>query len=230
MNIIWLGHGSFRIEIAGEVLLVDPWLEGNPVFPNERRAEAGAGATKVLLTHGHHDHASEVELIAADAGVPIVAIHELAKWLEARSNNVVRMNMGGTVRVGEVTVTMVPASHSSSIDWTGEGILPAGDPAGFVVEGEGHVIYISGDTSLMADMEWIGAHHRPDIGILSCGGHFTMDMRQAAFAAKRWFDFRHIVPGHYGTMPVLEQSPRALAAALPGVMVHELEVMGRAEI
>ena len=33
MKIIWLGHASFRIEIADQVLLIDPWVDGNPVFP-----------------------------------------------------------------------------------------------------------------------------------------------------------------------------------------------------
>ncbi len=36
MNIIWLGHSGFRIEIGQAVLLVDPWLTGNPMFPAAR--------------------------------------------------------------------------------------------------------------------------------------------------------------------------------------------------
>ena len=51
MKIIWLGHSSFRIEIGDQVLLVDPWLTGNPMFPKDRRAEAiaGAGLNKWVL-------------------------------------------------------------------------------------------------------------------------------------------------------------------------------------
>ncbi len=44
MKIIWLGHSGFRIEIGGEVLLVDPWLAGNPMFDAARRGDAVAGA------------------------------------------------------------------------------------------------------------------------------------------------------------------------------------------
>lgn len=43
MNIIWLGHSGFRMEIEGAVILVDPWLTGNPMFPPARRAEAIGG-------------------------------------------------------------------------------------------------------------------------------------------------------------------------------------------
>ncbi len=56
MKIIWLGHGSFRIEIEDQVLLLDPWLTGNPVLPEDQHEAAVAGGTHLLLTHGHVDH------------------------------------------------------------------------------------------------------------------------------------------------------------------------------
>ena len=55
MQITWLGHSGFRIEIEDAVLLVDPWLTGNPMFPAGREDEAVAGATHILLTHAHGD-------------------------------------------------------------------------------------------------------------------------------------------------------------------------------
>ena len=69
MKIIWLGHGSFRIEIADQVLLIDPWLTGNPVLPEDSHDAAIAGATHILLTHAHFDHAADLpdldQLVAA---------------------------------------------------------------------------------------------------------------------------------------------------------------------
>ncbi len=56
MQITWLGHASFRIDIAGEVLLIDPWLTGNPVLPETDHAKAVDGANYILLSHGHFDH------------------------------------------------------------------------------------------------------------------------------------------------------------------------------
>ena len=49
MKIIWLGHAGFRIEIEDQVLLVDPWFSGNPVFPEDRKAEVIAGASRSVL-------------------------------------------------------------------------------------------------------------------------------------------------------------------------------------
>ena len=119
---------------------------------------------------------------------------------------------------------MVNACHSSSLSGV-EGPVYAGHESGYMIAGEGHTIYVSGDTDIMADIDWMGDYHKPDIGILAAGGYYTMDMKRAAYAAKRYFDFKTVIPCHYRTFPVLEQSARALAEALPGVKVVEPEVM-----
>jgi len=225
MNIIWLGHGSFRIEIAGQVLLVDPWFTGNPVFPEDRKGDAIAGATHILLTHCHFDHVVDVLDLARDLGVPVVGQYDLmGYWAESEGIETVGFNKGGTVALGDVAVTMVNAVHSSSFG-TANGPKWGGTECGFMIAGEGRTIYFSGDTDVMADMGVFADLHAPDIGILAAGGHFTMDMKRAGYAAKRFFDFKTVIPCHYRTFPILEQSAEVLAAALPGVDVIEPEVM-----
>jgi L-ascorbate metabolism protein UlaG (beta-lactamase superfamily) len=226
MQIIWLGHSGFRIEIEGAVLLVDPWLAGNPMFPADRRAEALDGATHILLTHAHGDHAGEASAIARATGAPVVGIYDLTSLLAVRDGiETIGFNKGGTVTLGGARVTLVNASHSASFS-TPEGGLPAGSEAGFMIAGEGHTIYLSGDTDIMADMGWMGELHAPDIGILSAGGHYTMDMARAAWAARRFFNFQLVIPCHYRTFPVLEQDAEALRRGLPpDVRVIEPEVL-----
>jgi L-ascorbate metabolism protein UlaG (beta-lactamase superfamily) len=124
---------------------------------------------------------------------------------------------------------MVSAAHSSTFA-DADGAVYAGTESGFMIAAEGHTIYVSGDTDVMADMEIFEDLHHPDIGILSCGGHFTMDMRRAAYAAKRFFHFEVVIPCHYRTFPLLEQSAEALAAELPGVRVIEPRVLEPIEI
>ena len=133
-------------------------------------------------------------------------------------------NRGGTVRLGDVAVTMVAASHSSTLRRDGAPAA-AGSEAGFMIAGEGRTIYVSGDTDVMADMAVFQALHAPEIGILCAGGHFTMDMRRAAYAARTFFAFRTVIPCHYRTFPLLEQSAAALREGLPGVEVIEPEVL-----
>lgn len=225
MKIIWLGHAGFRIEIENAVLLIDPWFTGNPMFPVDQRPAALTGATHVLLTHGHGDHAGDALAIAGELRVPLVGMNDLIGWYQTKHGITgIGFNKGGTVDLGGAKVTMVNASHSSSVG-SQDGPVYAGSEAGFMIAGEGHVIYISGDTDIMADMAWMGDYHAPDIGILSCGGHFTMDMARAAYAAAKYFNFKTVIPCHYRTFPLLEQNADVLRDGLPGAVVIEPQVM-----
>jgi L-ascorbate metabolism protein UlaG (beta-lactamase superfamily) len=230
MKIIWLGHGSFRIEAAGRVLLIDPWLTGNPTLPEDRHAEAVDGASHILMTHAHFDHSADAVALARRLNIPVVGQYDvISHWAETEKIDTVGFNKGGTVDLGGVRVSMVNAMHSSSFG-SPEGPRYGGTECGFMIAAEGHTIYHSGDTDIMADMGWFGEYYKPDIGILSAGGHFTMDMKAAAWAAKRYFDFKLVIPGHYRTFPILEQSAQALADALPGVRVIEPQILTAIDI
>ncbi len=225
MKIIWLGHAGFRIEIGGKILLVDPWLTENPVFPEDRKAEATDGATHILVTHGHFDHTADVVDLAKAGGLPVLGMFDLvAWWSETRGIEGIPFHKGGTVDLGDVSVTMVPASHSSSLQ-SEAGPIYTGTAAGFMIRGDGHTVYVSGDTDIMADMDWMGEYYAPDIGILCCGGHFTMDQKAATWAAKKYFDFKTVIPCHFKTFPMLAQDVEELKAALPDIDVIEPEVL-----
>ena len=225
MQITWLGHASFRIDILGQVLLIDPWLTGNPMLPEAVHAKAVDGASHILLTHGHLDHSVDSLQLAKEKSIPIVGQYDLMRhWADTESVETIGFNKGGTVHLGDVAVTMVNAVHSSSMGTPG-GPSWVGTECGFMISGEVHTIYVSGDTDVMADMGVFNDLHAPDIGILAAGGHFTMDMKRAGYAAAKFFDFKTIIPCHYKTFPLLEQSAEALIKAVPKVNVIEPEVM-----
>ena len=229
MKFTWFGHSGFRIEIGDQVLLLDPWLN-NPLFPQNKRAEAIDGATHILLTHGHFDHASDTVVMAKELDVPVVGIFDLITyWENAEGIKAVGFNKGGTVMLGDVAVTMVNAVHSSSIS-TDHGPMYAGAEAGFVLSHGGRSAYIAGDTDVMMDMELIEDIHHPEIGILPVGGHFTMDVARAIYAANRFFNFKTIIPCHYKTFPLLEQSAEKMIAALPDAQIIEPEIMSPIEL
>jgi L-ascorbate metabolism protein UlaG (beta-lactamase superfamily) len=227
MRITWLGHASFRIEAGNQVLLLDPWLEGNPSFDPGRRAEAIRGVTHILVTHGHGDHAADAPGISRETGAPVVGIYDWVSWVSQRDGleGGIGMNKGGTVRLGDVEVTMVNATHSSSV--AGEGGRPvyAGHEAGYMIAHGGRTLYAAGDTDVMADMAVFQELHRPDWGILPIGGHFTMDARRAAFAAKKFFNFKAVIPCHYRTFPLLAQSAEEFRRLMAPVRVEAPDVM-----
>ncbi|MBK0400804.1 metal-dependent hydrolase [Limibaculum sp. M0105] len=226
MKVTWLGHASFRIETGGQVLLLDPWLRGNPAFDEARFDEAITGATHILVTHGHGDHSSNAAEIAAKTGAPIVGIYDWVSWVSAAEGvEGIGMNKGGTVDLGGVKVTMVNAVHSSSVAGPDGAPVYAGAESGFMIASGGVTLYVMGDTDVMADMALFEDLHHPTHAIVPIGGHFTMDAQRAAYACKKFFDLKGVIVSHYRTFPLLAQSADDFRALVAPVAVHAPEVM-----
>lgn len=225
--ITWLGHSGFRIETGGQVLLIDPWLRGNPSFPEERFDEAVAGATHILLSHGHDDHASGAREIAEKTGATVVGIYDLIGFLGIEG--AVGMNKGGTVELGGpdtgvVEATLVHAVHSSSTMVDGKPVYLGGE-GGWMLRSRGETLYFMGDTDVFSDMALYEELHSPKIGIVPIGGHFTMDATRAAFACEKFFSFQTIIPCHYKTFPLLAQSHEQFESKLTSGDVEAPDVM-----
>ena len=233
IEVLWLGHGVVRItSTTGKVILVDPFIKQNPKMPPQYRDLKALGKVDVILvTHGHSDHVADLEALARLTGATVVANFELSRQyiemgrLEPRK--VVAMNKGGTVTpLGRgIQIHMVRAEHSSSLDlvispppdWTTKMLrhLDAGAPVGYVVELEnGFSIYLSGDTDVFGDMALINHFFKPDLAIVSIGGHFTMGPRRAAYAVRELLKPKQVIPIHYGTYPVINRTPAEFKAAL----------------
>lgn len=223
-TLTWLGHSGFRIEVGGRVLLIDPWLRGNPSFSEERYDEATAGATHILLSHAHADHASSAAEVAGKTGATVVAIYELASFLG--TEGAVGLNKGGTVDLGGVRATLVNAVHSSSMSVDGKPVY-LGAEGGWMIEAGGDTLYFMGDTDVFADMGLLAELHAPKWGIVPIGGHFTMDARRAAFACRKFFNFAAVIPCHYATFPLLEQTADGFAEAVAPTRVIAPKVMER---
>lgn len=212
-SLTWLGHSAFHLVTPrGKHVLVDPWLEGNPMSPVGDAPIRHADV--ILQTHAHKDHSGDVMRLAKKFHCTVVCIHEAALWYSKQGvDTCVGMNKGGTVQVAGIRVTMTHAVHSSSFD-DGDGRSYGGDPAGFVVTLEnGAVIYFAGDTGPMMDMQIIGDLYQPEISVLPIGDLYTMGPREAAYAMKllrsRW-----VVPCHHGTFAALTGTPEALREEL----------------
>jgi L-ascorbate metabolism protein UlaG (beta-lactamase superfamily) len=215
----WLGHATVRCDLpSGEVVLIDPWVMGNPSCPpaakNFDRIDA------VLVTHAHSDHLGDaVELCLKHRPRKVVGTFELCTWLKAQGVlNTSGMNLGGTQDVLGLAVSMVRADHSSGL-LDHERLLDGGIASGFVVRAvEGFTFYHAGDTALFSDMALIAELHAPQLAFLPIGDHFTMGPRAAARAC-RYLGVEAVVPIHWGTFPILSGTPEALRDELAALGV-----------
>ena len=225
MNLTWLGHSAFRIETGRSVILTDPFLSGNPKFTGDV-AQASAGATHIVLSHGHDDHIGDTVEIAKATGAQLISNFEICMFLSAQGvKNINPGNTGGTIDCGDFAVSFTEALHSSSTTVNGQFIY-LGNPMGIVITPKsGPIVYHMGDTDIFSDMALIEELHHPQVGLVPVGDRFTMGGRSAALAVKRFFHFETVVPCHYGTFDMIAPDPSAFIAALgqgPKVLVPQI--------
>jgi L-ascorbate metabolism protein UlaG (beta-lactamase superfamily) len=215
IEITWLGHGTYQMRLeTGEVILVDPWIDGNPSYPKNFTIER---VDVMLISHGHFDHIHDALPLAKKFSPQIVAIYETAYWLEKKgAKNTIGMNKGGTVTAGPVSVTMTHAIHSCGILDDGK-IIYGGEAAGYVVRfPDRRGVYCAGDTNVFSDMQLIQRLYHPELAFLPIGDVYTMSPREAALAC-RMLNARKVIPLHFGTFPPLTGRPEQLAELIRDV-------------
>ena len=211
VTLTWLGHAAFRITDGTDVVLVDPFLTGNPSAAETADAQQ---PTVIVVSHAHNDHVGDAGAISARTGAPLVTTFELGTYLaRAQGANAIPANAGGTVVVGGVSVKLVAAVHTSAYD-DGETFVAPGAAVGSVIRIGGKAIYHAGDTALFGDMALIGSEGL-DAALIPIGGHFTMDPSDAARAA-RLLAAPVVVPMHFNTFPPIQQDAGRLVDALAG--------------
>ena len=200
-GVTYVGHATALVELDGTRVLTDPMLRERiayilriaPLPPPDTVENLDA----VLLSHAHHDHLDVPSLRRIPLDVPIIAPPRAAPLLRRRSGHeVIEIEAGESVRVGNLDVLAIPAKH--------EGRRLPTDPrlptVGFVI---GSRVAFYGDTDVFDDMADLAG--TLDVALLPVWGWGPrvgpghMNPSRAARAAAL-IRPRIAVPIHWGTL------------------------------
>jgi L-ascorbate metabolism protein UlaG (beta-lactamase superfamily) len=230
-QIRFLGTAAFEIITAdGRRILIDPYLDENPVSPI--KVDTLERPDLLLVTHAAYDHFGDTEpILRRFPDLPVICGADVRGYLMHRGfdGGLLRASPWGMmIEEAGIRVRPVETRHWSYIQ-TPDGHSFSGTPLGFVVHADGERIYHSGDTALFGDLRLIGELYQPTIGLINVGvprAHTgathgvpvyltgEMDAHEAALACQ-WLGLRHAIPCHHDdiTLPEVVRFAELLDAA-----------------
>ena len=192
MIIKFLGHAGVEIE-DNLILLIDPWLNDNPI--TNIKAKDITRADYIIATHNHFDHVNDIPIIAKNTKATVVGVIETVEDLSSKGcEKILGCNIGGLVKLDGLELVFTPAFHSMS-----------SNPSGVIINYNNKSIYHAGDTGVFSDMKLIGEMYPIDLAFIPVGGHFTMGLYEAKKAIKL-INAKKIVPIHYNTFDLIKQN------------------------
>eukprot|EP01022_Parablepharisma_sp_SALTPOND_P014975 TRINITY_DN20889_c0_g2_i1.p1 TRINITY_DN20889_c0_g2~~TRINITY_DN20889_c0_g2_i1.p1 ORF type:complete len:365 (+),score=32.35 TRINITY_DN20889_c0_g2_i1:303-1397(+) len=201
----YLGHSTFRlITETGRVILLDPFLEGNPQCPLQ--IDQVDHVDLILVTHGAFDHMGQAVELAISTGAilvsgPDVREYALAQGLPASQSRL--LVWGGEIPVQDTMIRSLKADHLSFMK-LGDGFVSSIAMSFLITTPGGISIYAMGDSAIFMDLQLFGRLYKPQVGLMPVGGfpgYFTeMSPREAALAAN-WLGVDLAVPVHYVDNP-----------------------------
>jgi len=170
----WLGHSGFLIK-SNKVVYIDPYgiKDGNEP------------ADIILITHSHYDHCSlsDMQKIIKE-GTKIVAPPDCQSTITKLDApvDIILIEPGQEIEIRDFKISAFPSYnidkhfHPKEEEWVG-----------YVIKNDGVIIYHSGDTDVIPEMQKLTGYKQQDkefIALLPVGGRFTMNAEEAAEAAK----------------------------------------------
>ncbi len=185
------GNQHFRLKSpGGKVILINPWIKGNKDAPFSVDHYKKGEVDLILATAGHGDDVGQSADVAANTGATVFASGELAAWLagqiEKKGGSKKQAYGGGPsgrYKLGDITVQMLQAVHSSGI--SAENRRYGGIGTGYLITFEnGLKVLMAGSTGLTLDLQLFGMRYQPHVVMVPIAGRYMMHPDDAAFATK----------------------------------------------
>jgi L-ascorbate metabolism protein UlaG (beta-lactamase superfamily) len=173
-SISFAGHASMIIKMNGETVFTDPFFSGRAVII-EKKVKIKIDFSKVpegpvvLISHNHYDHldAGTIKDLVKKNAAFIVPLGLKDFFTRAGAGEVYELDWWESVKLGQITYTLLPAQHWSRRLWQGRNKTLWG---GFLIQGS-KTIYFSGDTGYFCGFEEFGGKYKIDYALLGAGAY-----------------------------------------------------------
>ncbi len=210
-----IGQSGYIIKTDSTEIIIDPYLSDivNKVANRPRMVEAPIDpkdikADAVICTHNHLDHLDTEAVVLMPKGTRFITTNEgKQKLLELGQNNVISLNMGDCITVGDINITAVYANHTV-------------EAFGLIVKSEEKILYFSGDT-LFDEKLFEIAEFKPDYTFICINGKLgNMNVEEAVIVAKE-IGAKFNVPNHYDMFASNTEDPHKFTDNMSGGLILE---------
>jgi len=181
-RLTWMGHSTFLLEMQGKVILIDPMFGKRPSpvswagtkrYSNELPLdiEKLSYVDAVIISHDHYDHLDykTIKKLKGKVGqyfTPLGVGNYLVKW-GVDKEKINELNWWEDIDFENISLVCTPARHFS-----GRGMFDRASTlwCSWVIKGENHNIFFSGDGGYDTHFKEIGDKYGPfDLSLIENG-------------------------------------------------------------
>lgn len=217
MTIRFLGQSGYVLKTKNSEIIIDPYLSDSvnrmagrprllpvPITPSNIFCDA------IICTHNHLDHLDPDTISPITPDQLFITTNDGKEKLNCiGKENVIAINEGEHVNVGDFEITAVFADHTV-------------EAFGLIVKAEGKTLYFSGDT-LYNERLFDIAKYSPDVTFICINGRLgNMNAEEALVTAKR-IGAKLNVPNHYDMFASNSEDPHLFADNIDGGLILEFD-------
>lgn len=248
-KIVWLGHASFYIQLAGKKILIDPVFGklsvGKRYSDLPISAEKLTGIDYILVSHAHYDHCDKdsIKLLTKqNPKAKILTGLKQDKLIQSWASNEIQTAgwYQSYNQTENIAITYLPSRH-----WANRGLFDVNETlwGGFMIKSENKTIYFGGDSGYGTHFKDIGQlFPNIDVALIGAGAYspawfMAPNHQDPNDAVKAFHDTqaKMFIPFHYGTFDAADEplgEPEKILNKLnaEGKINNELKILKLGEL
>jgi len=217
--IVWMGHSTFFLRLAGRTIITDPVLYNPPFLKRKPGLPCRPGQIgpidHLLVSHNHYDHLDSdtlksLDLEGTDAHVPL-GMGDTIKSIRSG----LKIQEAGWYQkfdTAGIEIYMMPAQHWSKRIFHDTNASLWGS---FIIRGAGKTVYFAGDTAYSPHLKKTGSlFKKMDYCLMPVGAYMPEYIMKSNHlspveAVDGFHDLggRVFIPNHFGTFDLSDEPP-----------------------